>query len=128
MERFNYYLIAILMLTGLVVSTIVFSFPFSGTRPVVLNFSSRISGRKVNSRKYVLGFRENRLSLSLFLSIFVCLSDCLYVSLSFVRPSVYVFFSFFLTFSFSRLEFLFLMESPVIFLVPELRDENGNFF
>ncbi len=105
-------------------STIVFSFPFSGTRPGVSNFSSRISRQKVHSRKYVLGLRENRYIKSLsVLSVclsFVRLSICSSIYLSFVCLSVHLFvflFFFFLSFSFSRLEFIFLMK---IFLVPEV--------
>jgi hypothetical protein len=74
--------------TSLHIITIIFSFPFSRTRPGVSKCSSQISGRKVYSQKYVLRFRENRKIKCLSLSLYVCLSVYLSITISFVRPSV----------------------------------------
>ncbi len=127
-----------------VVSFLVFPFLFSGTGKLRSNqIRSRISRREICSRKYVLGFREvqkispslslSPLSPSLPLSIVLFLSLYMFVYLFFVRPSVCpsvcpsVHPSKFLSFFFSSRISLF-KQKLVIFIVPKIRDENGNFF
>jgi hypothetical protein len=72
-------------------SSMIFPFPFSGTRPRNLIFSSHISEREICSRKFVLGklasrqtcsrnFGKTKLSLS-FLPTFICSSVHLFVCL-----------------------------------------------
>jgi hypothetical protein len=118
-----------------VLSTIIFSFPFSRS----LIFSSQISGRTVYSRKYFLGFRENReiksLSLSLSLCLYVrlsislsvCTSVCMSFYLSFVCPSIRLsLFLFFFCF-FSRLVLSFICKVGHFSISQNLRQERELF-
>ncbi len=106
------------------VSTIIFSFLFSTTRPGAKKISFQISGRKVCSRKCVLGFRAEKsrnlfslfLCLCLCVCLSVCLSLCLFLPLSFylsLSTSLFLPLSFYLSLSLS----LYLFQSFVCLLV-----------
>ncbi len=123
-------------------SFLIFPFPFSGTGTGGKKFSSRILDEKFVLANLFSIFSNIQETENFFNSSSVCQSVhqsiCPSVHLS-VRPSVsffhfflfllffrfFLFFCFFFLFS-SRISLIF--RNSFIFLVPEIRDENGNFF
>ncbi len=113
----------------LTVSTIIVSFPILRTRTGSFIFSFRIPGRNICSRKYGLGFRENRevkpmflsVCLSVFLSIF-CMIDC-----SSVRPSVRPSYRLSLFLSFLSSFYLFFFFFFILFFSSRISCLNGKF-
>ncbi len=112
-------------------SFLIFPFPFSGTGTGRIQFSFRISRREISSWKFVLNSGKTENFLKWFVCMFVCLSVCLSASyfLSFflsICRLLSIFLSFLHSFFFSS-RISRIMQNFFIFLVPKIRDENGNF-
>jgi hypothetical protein len=121
-------------------SFLIFPFPFSGTGTGNIKFRSEFRDEKFVPENMFSDFGKLEKFLSLLspplslshththtfsISLSLYLSVCLSIFLSFVRKSVHL--SVFLSFFFSS-RISLLKQKLVIFLVPEIRAKNGNFF